>query len=220
MSATLLLLADGRFPSGAHAHSAGVEAACATGAVHDVSSLRSFVEGRLVTTGLVEATFAAHTAAAHHPWLLLDAELDQRILSPRTRGVSRALGRQMLRAGRRVWPSPDLDELHVTAPEGVHQAVVLGALARAGGLAPRDAALCSLHHLVSGLASAALRLLGLDPFAVHALTASFAPLVDERADIACDALELPLERLPALGGPLVEILAEDHATWEVRLFAS
>jgi urease accessory protein len=220
VSATLLLLADGRFPSGAHAHSAGVEAACDTGAVHDVPSLSSFVEGRLVTTGLVEATFAAHAAALRHPWLLLDAELDQRLLSPRTRSVSRTLGRQMLRAGRHVWPSPALDDLHATAPDGVHQAVVLGALASAAGLSPRDAALCSLHHLVSGLGSAALRLLGLDPFGVHALTASFARTVDEHADAACRSLDLPLDRLPAAGGPLVEILAEDHATWEVRLFAS
>ena len=37
--AALLLLADGRFPAGGHAHSGGVEAAVTHGAVHDTDSL-------------------------------------------------------------------------------------------------------------------------------------------------------------------------------------
>ncbi|MEU8166805.1 urease accessory UreF family protein [Micromonospora sp. NPDC049004] len=61
-SSLLLLLADGRFPAGAHAHSGGLEAAVAAGRVNDLASLESFLVGRLTTAGLVGAAFAA---AAH-----------------------------------------------------------------------------------------------------------------------------------------------------------
>ena len=57
----LLLLGDGRFPAGGHAHSAGVEAAVADGRVVDEVTLERFVHGRLVTTGLVDAALSAAT---------------------------------------------------------------------------------------------------------------------------------------------------------------
>lgn len=216
----LLLLGDGRFPSGAHAHSAGVEAACAAGHVHDLASLETHVRARLATAGVVEATFTARAAACTDPWSALDDAYDVRVLSPRVRGVSRALGRQLLRAGRQVWRDERLDLLYETAPVGVHQPVALGAVAAAASLDPLDAAHCALHHLTSGLATAALRLLGLDPFLLTALLASLEDAMEEVAADAARSLTLPLDALPARGGPLAEILAEDHATWEVRLFAS
>ena len=53
--AALLVLADGRFPAGGHAHSGGVEAAVARGPYHDADSLEAFCRGRLHTAGLVAA---------------------------------------------------------------------------------------------------------------------------------------------------------------------
>ena len=58
MDAALLLLADGRFPSGGHANSAGVESAVAQGDVVDVATLERYLAGRLATTGVVDAAFA------------------------------------------------------------------------------------------------------------------------------------------------------------------
>jgi urease accessory protein len=218
--AALLLLADGRFPAGAHAHSGGIEAAHAAGHVHDLPTLDAHVRGRLATAGVVEATFTARAAAGADPWPVLDDALDVRLLSPRVRSVSRALGRQLLRTGRQVWRDDRLDLLYDTTPDGVHQPVALGAVAAAAGLTPLDAAYCGLHHLASGLATAALRLLGLDPFLLTALLAGLDDEIERIAQDATTSLDLPLDALPAFGGPLAEILAEDHATWEVRLFAS
>jgi urease accessory protein len=143
--AALLLLADGRFPSGGHAHSSGVEAACAAGEIRDVDSLAAFVTARLSTQGLVDAAFAAAAAARPAAWSQLDAALDARTVSPRLRAVSRALGRQLLRAGQRVWPDASLERLRVMnrAP---HQAIAFGAIARAAGLDARDAANCVLRR--------------------------------------------------------------------------
>lgn len=221
--AALLLLADGRFPAGGHAHSAGTEAACASGGIVDESSLARFVRGRLHTSGRVDAAFAAVACSAHTDWTQLDAAYDARTIAPSLRAASRTLGRQTLRAGERVWPDARLRELRASAPShGPHHAIALGAVAGAAGLGPRDAAMCALHHLASSAATAAVRLLGLDPFAVHASLASLAPDIDTLAGDAAHAAQTctTVDDLPATTGPLVEILAEDHATWEVRLFAS
>ena len=84
-----------------------------------------------------------------------------------------------------------------------------------------DTALCSLHHLVGAATTAAVRLMGLDPFEVQALAARLAPSLDGLATAAADvAASNAAAELPAGNSMLADILAEHHATWEVRLFAS
>ncbi|MFD0487519.1 hypothetical protein ACFQ0O_11370 [Saccharopolyspora spinosporotrichia] len=80
--ATLLILADGRFPAGGHAHSGGVEAAVAREAIRDAHSLQTFCQGRLHTAGVVAAGLAAAAAAGADP-LALDEAADARTLSRR-----------------------------------------------------------------------------------------------------------------------------------------
>ena len=219
-SATLLLLADSRFPTGAHAHSAGVEASYARGDVRSVADLAEFIDGRLLTTAPVEAAFAA--AANSAPDLSeLDHQLSIRTPSPRLRAVSRTLGRQLLRPAERAWPSARYAQLRALHAEGPMQPVALGVVAGAAGLTPYDAALCSLHHLIGAVTTGAVRLLGLDPFEVHALAARLGPRLDALADVAAEqAGSLAPADLPATNSMLADILAEHHATWEVRLFAS
>ena len=66
-----------------------------------------------------------------------------------------------------------------------------------------------------------MRLLGLDPFEVHALAARIGPRLDELAGVAAlQAAHCQPQDLPATTSLLADILAEHHATWEVRLFAS
>src|SRR5262250_851608 len=65
--ATLLMLADGRYPAGGHAHSGGLEAAIAAGRVRDLPDLAAFLRGRLSTAGLVAAAFAAAACARAEP---------------------------------------------------------------------------------------------------------------------------------------------------------
>ena len=64
MLATLLLLADGRFPAGGHAYSAGVEAAVRYGDVVDEATLERYLAARLATTGVTEAAFAVAASVA------------------------------------------------------------------------------------------------------------------------------------------------------------
>jgi urease accessory protein len=221
-SATLVLLADSRFPTGAHAHSAGVEASQARGDVRSVADLEAFLDGRLLTTAPVEAAFAAAACDATTATLgELDHELAIRTPSPRLRTISRALGRQLLRPAERAWPRGHYNDLRAVHPEGPMQPLAIGFVAAAAGLAPADAALCSLHHLVGAVTTAAVRLLGLDPYEVHAVAARLAPRLDDLADEAAHhAATCAPSDLPAGTSVLADILAEHHGTWEVRLFAS
>ena len=59
MLTAVLALADSRLPTGGHVHSGGVEAAVASGAVHDLASVRTFLARRVRTAGLVSAAVAA-----------------------------------------------------------------------------------------------------------------------------------------------------------------
>ncbi|WP_406221448.1 urease accessory protein UreF [Streptomyces canus] len=221
--AALLLLADGRFPAGGHAHSGGVEAAVAHKAVHDTPSLEAFCLGRLHTAGLTAAGLAAAAAAGVDP-LLLDDAADARTPVPALRAVARRLGRQMMRAARATFPSPELDHLAAARPRGAHQPIVVGLAARAAGLTPLDAAYAVAYESVGGPATAAVRLLSLDPLDASSLLARLGPetnhVAQAAADAATRALTEGLNALPSASSPLLDITAEQHAAWTARLFAS
>jgi urease accessory protein len=221
--AALLVLADGRFPAGGHAHSGGAEAAVKAGRITGPGTLEAFCRGRLHTSGLVAAARAAAATAGVDP-LALDEAADARTPSPALRATARKLGRQLLRAARAAWPSPELEALAAARPQGAHQPVVLGLTARAAGLTPADAAQVAAYESVTGPATAAVRLLSLDPFAVTAVLARLTADLDDvaaRAAAAADhALAEGVEALPAASAPLLDIYAEQHAAWPVRLFAS
>ncbi|MFE0509422.1 urease accessory protein UreF [Streptomyces sp. NPDC058964] len=221
--AALLVLADGRFPAGGHAHSGGAEAAVRAGRITGAASLEDFCRGRLHTAGLVAAALAAAAVLEVDPGEL-DAAADARTPSVALRGVARRLGRQLLRAGRATWPSGELDALARQFPRGAHQPVVLGTVARAAGLEAVDAAYCAGYESVGGATSATVRLLSLDPFDATAVLARLAPELDRVADAAVEAARRAVrdgvDALPAASAPLLEVGAEAHAAWPVRLFAS
>lgn len=219
-SSALLLLADGRLPAGGHAHSGGLEEAVAAGRVRHARDLAAYLDGRLATGGRVDAALAA--AAWPGRALVVDAEAAARCPSPARRLAGRDQGRALIRTGQRMWPSPALEELAVTRPGGLMWPAALGAVASAAGLSPYDAALAAAQASVCSPAWAATRLLGLDPFAVARALAELAPAVDAEAAAAARwaAADCDLRRLPADGGPLLDVGAQRHARWEVRLFAS
>ena len=234
MNGILLLLADGRFPAGGHAHSGGLEEAVGGGRLESEEDLFRFVTGRLATVGRVDAALAAAScvaAPAVGELVVLDYEAAARCPSPALRHASRAQGRGLLRAARSIWPLPDAgvndaSELAAELPDGPMYPVALGAVGEQIGLGPGDVALVAAQASVSGPAWAATRLLGLDPFAVGRCLARLAAGVETvateaialTASVAAAASAAP--GLPAYSAPLIEIGAEDHARWEVRLFAS
>lgn len=216
---TLLVLADGRLPAGGHAHSGGLEEAVASGRVTDLRSLEGFLRGRLATAGVVTAAFAAAAcalAAGRTKAVIfreLDEGLDARTPSPALRRASRAQGRALMRAARAMWPVPEVGK-------EPHHPVALGVAAAAAGLSARDAATAAAYGSLTGPATAAVRLLGLDPYGTHALLAALAPACDRIAGDAARHAHDPVDDLPADSAPRLDVGAELHSTWEVRLFAS
>ena len=223
MTPGLLLLADGRFPAGAHAYSAGAESAVRAGDITDLDTMHRYLRGRLATSGVTDAAVAANAAGiavgSGGSFDELDAEYEARVLSPRLCATSRRLGRQLCRVATASWGHPVLQQVAMTSG-GPHQPVALGVAVVAAGGAAHDAAAISIHHLANAVVTAAVRLLGLDPIGCAALQAEVsgwsATLI---ADADTWAVTAP-PALPGAGGTLTEILAEHHATWDHRLFVA
>lgn len=211
----LLLLADGRFPDGSHAHSFGMEAAVAAGRVHDPGSLHQYLEARLWTTTRTDAAAAAISARGEHPLDAIDEALVIRMPGAAAREASRSLGRSMGRTAERLWPgrAPRLSDGRPPL-----QPVALGAIATLAGCGPLEAAIGTTHAAAAALSSAALRLLGLDPFEVAAVLAGLRGTVAEVAE-SVQPLAAPGD-LPFASTPFAELDTELQRTLEPRLFGS
>lgn len=207
--ATLLTLADSRLPTGGHVHSGGVEEAVTSGLLTDVATLRAFLVRRIRTSGVV----AASIAVAVHTGTLdpdaADAETDARTPAPAAREASRAQGRGLVRLARRVWPQQPWDALG-SRP---HLPVAAGTVAAAADLDPGQTALSVVYTTMTGSATAAQRLLALDPADVAALTFELSGLCDEAAANAVTGLA-------DLSDPLLDVLAQRHTERDRPLFVS
>jgi urease accessory protein len=207
--ATLLTLADSRLPAGAHVHSGGLEEAVTSGLVANLATLEAFLRRRIRTHGLVTASIAA---AVHRGDLSLDAadrETDARTPAPAAREASRSQGRGLVRLARRVWPDACWDRLG----HRPHLAVTAGRVGTVSGLTADQSALTIVYTTMTGSATAAQRLLALDPADVTALTFQLAGLCERTAAEAAAGLA-------DLSDPLLDTLAQHHAERERPLFAS
>ena len=98
--------------------------------------------------------------------------------------------------------------------------MVLGAATAAADGTPEQAAAITAYGSVTGPAAAAVRLLGLDPLAVHRALADLAPDVDAVAREAAGHATGDWAALPALSAPMLDLYAELHLQSEMRLFES
>lgn len=211
---SLLLLADGRFPDGTHAHSFGLEAAVDAGRVHDVGSLAEYAIGRLWTSGRTDAAAARLAAAGVDPDEL-DAAWCVRTPSAVARASARALGRSLGRTAARVVPGRQ-----VALGDGrpAVQPVAFGLLARAIGCGPDEAALASAHGTAATLSAAGLRLLSLDPFDVAAILHDLRVDIDGVASSVTGLVDAG--ELPHTSSPFAEIDVERQPSLSPRLFRS
>ena len=207
--ATLLVLADSRLPTGGHVHSGGVEEAVTSGLVVDLPTLRSFLRRRIRTHGLVTASIAAAVHAETLSIIEADRETDARTPAPAARAASQAQGRGLVRLARRVWPDRDWAAIGVKP----HLAVAAGEVFLASGLVPEQTALSLVYTTMTGSATAAQRLLALDPGDVAAVTFELSPLCDQTAALAA-------KELADLSDPLLDVLAQHHADRDRPLFVS
>jgi urease accessory protein len=207
--ATLLALSDSRLPTGGHVHSGGVEEAVTQSLVNDLATLRAFLRRRIRTNGLVTASIAAAVHTGTLSVSQADRETDARTPAPAARQSSRAQGRGLIRLAKRVWPDVEWDMLGNTP----HLGVAAGAVGAASGLEPEQTALSIVYTTMTGSATAAQRLLALDPGDVAALTFELSPLCELTATAAS-------KELADLSDPLLDALAQRHIERERPLFVS
>jgi urease accessory protein len=226
-TALLLALLDSRAPAGAHSHSGGMEAAVTAGFVTGLADAAQFCRLRLRTAGQVAAAFAAAAArlwasgGTPARWAELDAELSARLPAAAARTASRQRGSGLRRLVAAMVPAADLAgpwrEIGRPAP---HHPLVLGAAVAIAGGGPPLAATAAALGTCTGPASAAVRLLGLDPYAVQAMLAGLADEINATAAAQAAGSLADFAGLPAPGAPALDLLADVHARSEVRLFAS
>lgn len=207
--ATLLVLSDSRLPTGSHVHSGGVEEAVTSRLVNDLVTLEAFLIRRIRTHGLVTASIAVAVQRDDLTLEDADRETDARTPAPAAREASRIQGRGLSRLARRVWPGPCWDELG----RRPHLAVVAGLVGAQSDIPPESNALHVVYTTMTGSATAAQRLLALDPIEVAALTFSLSDLCERTAAEATVGLA-------DLSDPLLDTLAQRHAERERPLFAS
>ncbi len=223
MSAVALLLADSRFPAGGYAHSHGLEQAVSDGL--GVGDVPGFIDARLRLVARADAglSVAARRAAlaggsAADDLAQLDAEHAARCPSPVLREIARRLGAQLLRSAATAWPSPLIDGYRA-ASNTTPRAVALGVVGAAAGLDDREVATVALYDDAATVASAALKLLGLDPADSARWVAELAPEIDAAARaIGADERPVGAQEPPAAAG--LELAASVHAGRTERFFAS
>ncbi|MFB8001089.1 urease accessory protein UreF [Nocardia sp. NPDC056000] len=207
--ATLLTLADSRLPIGGHVHSGGVEEAVSSGLLRDVASVELYLRRRIRTSGAVAASLAAAVCAGALDPARAELEADARTPSPSARTASRAQGRGLLRLAKQVWPQADWRAL---GPRP-HLSTVFGVVGAVCGASPEEIAGVVVYTTMTGAATAAQRLLALDPAAVAACTIRLGEVCDRTARSATKGLV-------ALSDPLQDVLAERHLARDMPLFAS
>jgi urease accessory protein len=217
-----MLLADARFPSGGHAHSLGLEEAVAGGLRAD--EVPAFAAARLELVAAPEAamTVVARRAAAGadlDALATLDAEHAARTPSPVLREHARRLGAGLLRSAGAVWPDGVLTAYR-SRSRAVPRPVALGVVGAAAGLGDEHVAAVALYDDAAAVASAALKLLPLDPAVAASWVAELAGRIAALASRAVRDAARPPADLPAPAAVALERAAHAHARRKERLFVS
>jgi urease accessory protein len=242
MDPLTLLLADSRFPSGSYAHSLGLEQAVADG-LRDVPA---FIRSRQRLVAEADARFAveARRAAAGvadgrelalAPLERLEIAWAARCPSPALRAAARRLGAQLLRTAAVAFRGPAAlvprdDAPPAAAPSFAAAAIsayrdasrltprplALGVVAAVAGVSEEDTALLALYDDAATVASAALKLLPLDPAVTVGWLAELAPSMA----LAARAIAADSGPLPSPAAVAIELSAPVHLEQRERLFAS
>lgn len=217
-----MLLGDGRFPAGSYAHSLGLEQAIAEGL--EGEAVGEFISARLRLVAEPEARIAVAARAGARAdglrgALALDQEFAARCPSPVLRESARSLGGALLRSATEVWPDASLIPCYRVASADTPRPVALGVVAAATGVEAAQLATLALYDDAATVASAALKLLALDPAHASRWVAQLAPWIEHAARVVA-ADQRPLAEQPAPAAIGLELAAAVHHDRSERLFVS
>ncbi len=208
---------DSAFPTGAFAHSYGLEAAWQHGEVEDVNALRRFLDAALCQAGHASLPFVTAAHRDMRQLEALDALNDAFLVNPVANRASRVQGRTLLATAARVWPSAVTRGLAAGVGRGTsHLAPASGAVFAAIGLSLASAQRVSLFGVARGVLSAAVRLGLIGSYEAQRLQHACGPRLDEVLE-ECGTLEIADVAQTA---PLLALLQANHDRLYSRLFQS
>jgi urease accessory protein len=208
---------DSAFPTGAFAHSCGLEAAWQHGELAGAGALAEFLHAALqqVTFGSLPLVNAAYRTPERLEWL--DARADAFLLNAVANRASRIQGRTLLATIARVWPSPAVTALAArVAATHAHVSPVTGAALKTVGLPLGTVQQVVLFGTARSVLAAAVRLGIAGSYEAQQLQAGCAPWLD---DLLQRAATLEPDDL-AQTSPIADILQSRHDRLYSRLFQS
>ena len=215
----LLQANDSQFPSGAYAHSLGLEGVVQQNLVRTPDELEEFLLQQIVPSLLAfesPCLLSAHAAAAIEDTTALcgmDRDLDAWKLAAELRSASRQLGSRRLALVRKLNPAPVLERYaEIDAP--CHHLIVCALELRG---VPAEAAACAFaYQALSGYASASLKLLRIGQERVQLL------IRGALGQFLAEFSRRPTVQDGRIGwfNPLLEIASMRHARAAERLFIS
>ena len=210
-------IVDSAFPTGAFAHSWGLESAWQHGEIDGPAALQHFLDASVLQAG--HTVLPLVNAAYDHPHQLeaLDDIADAFLLNAVANRASRVQGRTLVATAERVWPSPAIASLHARVEMTcAHIAPVSGVVFRSIGLARGAAQRVLLFGTARGVLSAAVRLGIVGSYEAQRLQQGCAPWLER---VAGECANLGAGDL-AQTAPLIDLLQAGHDRLYSRLFQS
>jgi urease accessory protein len=221
----LLQLCDTALPIGAYAFSSGLETYTQQRLIPEVAALQEWLEATLhhaVHGSHLLAVGLAYRATAGGDWAQLE-RLDQHLTAMKhareLREASMKTGQGLLRLAVQVWPGPSVERLQALCQQNKmagHQALVLGVIGYQLGYEERIIIEAAGYQWLSGMVSAALRLLPIGQLAGQRLLTALLPHLPVIADVI---QQQGWDDLSSTA-PEFDIRAMQHETLYSRLFQS
>ena len=219
--ARLLQTSDALFPTGAYAHSLGLEESVRLGVVEDETSLAAFLRDQILPSlerfelPLLRKAHEAAESGEIDALLQLNAELDAWKPARELREASLGTGTRRLAMLMKCSPPPVLVRFATACGGAAHQLIVCGAQ---GVGMPVDAVLAAyLYQSLAGYCGAALKLIRIGQEGCQRVLTAALAQTDAIVDSAMQA-----DPATAVGwfNPLLEIAAMRHERAFERLFIS
>jgi urease accessory protein len=213
----LLQANDSAYPSGAYAHSFGLEEIVESGVVRSAADLEAFIEKQIIPALLTfEIPFFARAHAAanaldHDSLLAIDLELDAWRIPSELRDASRRIGSQRLDLLASLENTEFITRFRAASPRSHHLVVTAIELSP---LPLAQAARAFAFQSIAGLTAASMKLIRIGQSACQ-------QILRRSLEKLGAALDASLVREPdGWFNPLLEIASLRHARSHARLFIS
>lgn len=213
----LLQANDTAYPSGAYAHSFGLEELVEAGVVSTATDLENYLVKQILPALLtfeIPYFARAHAAAVEgncNELLALDAELDAWRIPAELRDASRRIGSQRLDLLVQLDPTPLVIEYRQLSPRSHHLVVTALELA---AVPVSQAARAFAFQTIAGLAAASMKLMRIGQTSCQQIVRRTLVNLGGKID---DSLAQPVD---GWFNPLLEIASLRHARANQRLFIS